>query len=449
MKWHEKFVAVEDRRWAEVCQQAHESADRVALFQGDAGRRLAVLPTGCVNTVVTSPPYWNVRDYELDGQLGPEELSGYVRRLVGIFDEVKRVLVPGGSAWLNLGDTYFNKTVTENGVPPKRGWKRSKQLSLVPFRVAIALEDAGWWVRNVVVWRKTNAMPSSVRDRLTNTWEPFFFLTNSERYYFNLDAIRVPHATDDAVERRRAEEGLNNGKARGKEGLRKWLSSPRHRVTIDGLQEVTRRPNAPDSIDLAAYLREALERKGKGIKWVAEQINQPFERTRHYFRTDRIGSRLPPPETWEVLSDLLDLDGTFDDAMAVEFDVNVFRNHPNGRNPGDVLDLPNARGSEAHFAMMPEELANWALRATLPPGGVVLDPFAGTGTTGAAALDAGGRFLGVDLDHELINYMAHRFGVAECPAKDNNRNIGSEKVPKPRTGVRSRPAAAVPIPVPK
>jgi DNA modification methylase len=219
VKWHEKFVAVEDRRWVEVCQQAHASADRVALFQGDAGRRLAVLPSSCVNTVVTSPPYWNVRDYELDGQLGSEEVNDYVRRLVGIFEEVKRVLVPGGSAWLNLGDTYFNKTVTENGLPPKRGWKRSKQLSLVPFRVVIALEDAGWWVRNVVVWRKTNAMPSSVRDRLTNTWEPYFFLTNSEHYYFNLDAIRVPHATDDTVERRRAEEGLNNGKARGKEGL--------------------------------------------------------------------------------------------------------------------------------------------------------------------------------------------------------------------------------------
>lgn len=444
MKWHEQFVVVENQHWTEVCQQAQVSTDRVALLLGDAESRLAALPAGCVNTVVTSPPYWNVRDYGLDGQIGSEELTDYVRRLVDIFEEVKRVLVPGGSAWLNLGDTYFNKAVTEDGLPPKKGWKRSKQLSLIPFRVAIAMEDAGWWVRNVVVWRKTNAMPSSVRDRLTNTWEPFFLLTNSDRYYFNLDAIRVPHATDDAVERRRAEEGLNNGKARGKEDLRKWLSSPRHRVTIDGLQEVTRRPNAPDPVELAAYLRDALERKGKNIKWVAEQIRQPFERTRHYFRTDRIGSRLPPHETWEVLSNLLDLDGAFDDAMAVETDVNVFRNHPNGRNPGDVIEFPNARGSEAHFAMMPEELARWALRATLPPGGVVLDPFAGTGTTGAAALDAGGRFLGVDLDPKLIHYMAHRFCAAEFPTK-GQKNARSKNAQQPRITLHSPPTTTIAI----
>ena len=412
MKWHEKFVAVDDSRWSEVERRARASSERVEILQGDAAKELSSLPSSCVNTVVTSPPYWNVRDYGLDGQIGSEPLEDYVRRLVRVFDEVKRVLVPGGSAWLNLGDTYFNQLITENGLPPKTGWKRCKQLSLVPFRVAIALEDAGWWVRNVVAWRKTNAMPSSVRDRLSNSWEPLFLLTNSERYYFNLDAIRVSHATSDAVERRRAEEGSNKGKAYGKDDLRKWLSSPRHRATIDGLQEVTRRPNAPDPVELAAYLRAALARKEKSIQWVAVQIKQPFERTRHYFRTDRIGSRLPPPENWEELSTLLDLDGTFDDAMAVETDVNIFRNHPNGRNPGDVIDLPNARGSEAHFAMMPEDLARWALRATLPSGGVALDPFAGTGTTGAAALELGGRFVGIDLDPELVIYMANRFGAA-------------------------------------
>ncbi|WP_295385349.1 site-specific DNA-methyltransferase [uncultured Thiodictyon sp.] len=409
MKWHEKFVAVDHSRWSEVERRACASSEQVAILHGNAVDQLSSLPSSCVNTVVTSPPYWNVRDYELDGQIGSEPLEDYVRRLVRVFDQVKRVLVPGGSAWLNLGDTYFNQLITENGLPPKTGWKRCKQLSLVPFRVAIALEDAGWWVRNVVAWRKTNAMPSSVRDRLSNTWEPLFLLTNCERYYFNLDAIRVSHATSDAVERRRAEDGSNKGKAYGKADLRKWLSSPRHRATIDGLQEVTRRPNAPDPVELAAYLRTALERKGESIKWVAAQIQQPFERTRHYFRTDRIGSRLPPPETWEELSTLLDLDGTFDDAMAVETDVNIFRNHPNGRNPGDVIDLPNARGSEVHFAMMPQELARWALRATLPSGGVALDPFAGTGTTGAAALELGGRFVGIDLDPELVIYMANRF----------------------------------------
>src|SRR5262249_35732506 len=161
-----------------------------------------------------------------------------------------------------------------------------------------ALQEDGWWLRNVTVWQKPNAMPSSVRDRLTNTWEPVFLLTRSERYFFDLDRIRVPHVTTDEVERRRAEKGRNNGKAKGQGDLRRWLNSPRHRATIDGLKTVRRRPNAPRATELAAYLRSHLERSGKSIRWVAEELDQPFERTRHYFRTDEIGARLPPEETW-------------------------------------------------------------------------------------------------------------------------------------------------------
>ena len=172
MKWHEQYTTVDDTTWKKVGRAATNASGRCALFQGDTCAVLAKLPSACVNTVVTSPPYWNVRDYGLEGQLGTGSLEDYVNYLVRAFDEIKRILVPGGAVWLNLGDTYFNTAVTENGVPPERGWKRAKQLALVPFRVAIALEDAGWWVRNVVVWRKTNAMPSSVRDRLTNCWEP-------------------------------------------------------------------------------------------------------------------------------------------------------------------------------------------------------------------------------------------------------------------------------------
>jgi DNA modification methylase len=383
-----------------------------ALFAKDASDALASLPTNCINTCLTSPPYWGARNYEHDAQLGLEaEVTDYVEQLVKVFREVWRVLADDGTVWLNIGDSYFHGAGTIDGKPPRTGWKRNKQLVLVPFRVALALEEDGWWLRNTVVWHKPNAMPSSVRDRLTNTWEPVFLLTKSERYFFDLDAVRVPHTTDDNAERLRAERGDAEGKAKGKRELRRWLNSPRHRATIEGLRDIERRPGAPRAVELAAYLRAALKERGLSIEWAADQLALPFERTRHYFRTDEIGSRLPPPETWERLKDLLELDTTYDEAMQVVVGDNVFRNHPKGRNPGDLLSAPVASSSEAHYAVMPRRLAEQALRATLPKGGICLDPFMGTGTTGDVTLDLGGRFLGIDVRTEYVEQFYKRRGA--------------------------------------
>lgn len=397
--------------WPSIRANAAHSSDDYAIYIGDALDTLASLPDNSINTVLTSPPYWAVRDYGHEDQLGLEsEVSDYVERLVKIFHEIYRVLANDGTAWVNIGDSYFNKTITVDGKPPRYGWKRSKQLSLVPFRVALALQEDGWWVRNTVAWNKPNAMPSSVRDRLTNAWEPVFLLAKCERYYFDLDRIRIPHVTDDSVERKRAERGDSLGKASGKEDLRRWLNSPRHRANIDGLRDIERRPNAPQAVELATYLRAALKESGKSIGWVAEQLNLPFERTRHYFRTDEIGSRLPPSEVWEQLKELLDLDTTYDEAMQVEIGDNVFRNHPLGRNPGDVRAIPVTPSKSDHYAVMPRRLAEFTLRATLPPGGSCLDPFMGTGTTGKVANKMGGRFIGIELNEEYIRQFV------ECPA---------------------------------
>lgn len=390
--------------WDRIAGRADHATDGFALFVGDAVERLGALPDECIHTSLTSPPYWSARDYSHPEQLGIEsEVDDYVERLVKVYREVWRVLRPDGTAWLNIGDSYFSGAGTVDGKPPRTGWKRNKQLALVPFRVALSLQDDGWWIRNVGIWHKPNAMPSSVRDRLTNTWEPVFLLAKAERYYFNLNALRVPHITDDTPERLRAERGNANGKAKGKVEMRRWLNSPRHRTTIEGLKEIERRPNAPRAVELAAYLRAALEAKGQSIHWIAQQIDQPFERTRHYFRTDEIGSRLPPASTWEQLKEVLDLDTTYDEAMTVEVGDNVFRNHPLGRNPGDMMSVTVGRGSQAHFATMPLGLAEQTLRGTLPPGGVCLDPFMGTGTTGRAALALGGRFVGIDVNATYLD----------------------------------------------
>lgn len=406
MSTPKKNQAAPDARWRAIAATAMIASSDYALFAGDVRTVLAALPAGSIDTCLTSPPYWSVRDYGHPDQIGLEaELGDYIREMVLVFREVRRLLTDGGTAWLNVGDCYYHGMGTVNGKPPPVGWKRNKQLCLAPFRLAIALQEDGWWVRNAVVWHKPNAMPASVRDRLANTWEPVFLLTKSERYYFNLDAIRVPHQTDDRHERVRAERGGANGKAKGNEELRRWLNSPRHRVTIDGLREVRRRPNAPDCTELAAYLRAAAERKGVDIYWVAAQLGFPYERTRHYFRTDRMGSRLPPEDVWERLKVLLDLGTEFDDAMAVEVGDNVFRNHPKGRNPGDLVSVTLTGASQDHFATMPMRLAEWALKSTLPAGGICLDPFMGTGTTGIAALRSGGRFVGVDVREDFLTHF--------------------------------------------
>lgn len=406
------------QKWKAIRSAATLSGTSYALMVGDARNCLRSLPNSSVHTCLTSPPYWGARDYDHPSQIGSEtDVIEYVSNVVRVFTHIKRVLADDGTVWLNVGDRYLNGASTENGLPPRTGWKRNKQLSLVPFRLALALQEEGWWVRNVVAWHKPNAMPSSVTDRLTSSWEPFFLLTKSEQYCFELDKIRVPHKTDDSIERRRAENGSANGKAKGQGGLRRWLNSPRHRATIDGLKEVKVRPGAPEAVELAAYLRAATNKKGVSIKDVAAILGQPFERVRHYFRTDKIGSRLPPEATWLRLKALLALDDTYDEAMTYLVKDNVFRNHPKGRNPGDVLSVALRGERDAHYAVMPLPLAEWALKATLPKGGVCLDPFMGLGTTGMAALRLGGKFVGIDVRKDYARKFRERITKSGIPER--------------------------------
>lgn len=164
--------------WATFANWGHIRGESFALRIGDAEAALLELPDGSVDTCLTSPPYWRARDYDEPEQIGLEEsLENYLTRIVRVFAQVRRILTPGGTAWLNVGDCYYNSS-DANERTRTEGWRRNKQLSLVPFRLAIALEDDGWLIRNPVIWHKPNAMPSSVRDRLTNTWEPFFLLAN-------------------------------------------------------------------------------------------------------------------------------------------------------------------------------------------------------------------------------------------------------------------------------
>ncbi len=155
------------------------------VLVGDAGSRLRHLPPASVDCVVTSPPYFALRNYGRRGQLGLEpNVEAWVGRLVVVADELARVLKPQGSLWLNLGDSYSRGQ--RYGAPVK-------SLVLAPERLLLALSGRGWLVRNKVVWAKPNPMPASVTDRLSCAWEPLYLLSRSRSYYFDLDVIRVPH----------------------------------------------------------------------------------------------------------------------------------------------------------------------------------------------------------------------------------------------------------------
>jgi site-specific DNA-methyltransferase (adenine-specific) len=157
------------------------------ILIGDVRKRLADLPAASIDTIITSPPYFKLRDYGHPDQLGLEvDVNGWVTNLISVCEELARVLKPTGSLWLNVGDGYSNHL--------NQGATK-KSLLLGPQRLAIALEAAGWIIRNQVIWAKSNPMPSSVRDRLSASHEVVLLCVRSPRYFFDLDPIRQPAIT--------------------------------------------------------------------------------------------------------------------------------------------------------------------------------------------------------------------------------------------------------------
>jgi site-specific DNA-methyltransferase (adenine-specific) len=158
---------------------------RNTVLVGDALDRLRELPDASVDCVMTSPPYFLLRNYQVIGQIGLEDqVDHWVAKLRIVAREVSRVLKPTGAFWLNLGDSYSRD---------QRFGAAPKSLLFAPERLALALVSDGWIIRNKVIWQKSNPMPASVRDRLTCSWEVIYFLVRSNDYHFDLDAIRVPH----------------------------------------------------------------------------------------------------------------------------------------------------------------------------------------------------------------------------------------------------------------
>lgn len=193
---------------SEPSGEGHGDFGSGRLFVGDAEAVLGNFPDDHFQCAITSPPYWGLRDYGVEGQIGAEPtVDEFVDRLVKVFSEVRRTLRPDGTFWLNIGDSFTSggrtwrqtdKKLAARGMsyrPETPEGLKPKDLIGVPWRLAFALQADGWYLRTDIVWRKPNGLPESVKDRPTRNHEMVFMLTKSERYLYNYEAVKQP--TDD------------------------------------------------------------------------------------------------------------------------------------------------------------------------------------------------------------------------------------------------------------
>lgn len=288
---------------------------------------LKKMPNEFIDCVITSPPYWQLRDYGYDGQWGLEPtFNMYLENLWSMMDEIHRVLKPSGTVWINLGDTYArgsrsksskdnqtlrtnkNSIIEPNSKPNYDGL--DKCLLLIPHRFAIGCIDRGWILRNDIIWAKRNGMPESVTDRFSKKHEYFFFMVKQEKYFFDLDSVRDKHKDSSLA---RIEYG--------------WKSEH-------------------DSI-------------GK-------------------IDTDKMGDRFC---------------------------------NPLGKNPGDVSDfwdIQTKPSSNEHYASYNDSLIRKPVLAGCPKGGIIYDPFMGTGSTAEVALRAQRKFIGSEMSDKYLKICNDR-----------------------------------------
>ncbi|MGO2943869.1 MAG: DNA-methyltransferase [Brevibacterium aurantiacum] len=202
---HPKFVVREHHLGTKYSDLAEPDGPS-GLVLGDSLAVLSNMPEKSVQTVVTSPPYWSLRDYGIDGQVGLNEtVYAYIDSLADLFDQVLRVLRDDGTLWLNIGDSYTsgnrgwrapdkkNRARAMSLRPPTPEGLKEKDLIGVPWRIAFALQERGWYLRSEVIWQKPNAQPESVRDRPTRAHEQVFLFSKSERYFYDVDAVKGPN----------------------------------------------------------------------------------------------------------------------------------------------------------------------------------------------------------------------------------------------------------------
>jgi len=340
----------------ELFESYRINGDMTPLFlHGDALALLKELPDQSIDVAMTSPPYWGKRQYAEDGIGLEKDYRDYIKDLCEVFCELKRALKDTGSFWLNLGDSY-----------------RAKQLLGIPWRVAFELMDNQSWVlRNEVIWNKVKGGPDNSRDKLGNVHEHIFhFVKKSKGYYYDSNAIRS----------KPAESKVINGAIVSATGV----SGVRYKRQIELSTELTPK----EKKNALSALNSILDDIRQGNLSDFRMIIRGQQRTTHS------DSKLVSGRAKEL----------------IDKGFYFLKYHPNGSKPRDVWDIlpEDTQKREKHYAAYPQNLCKIPLIATCPKGGVVLDPFAGTGTTMLVAKQLGIKSVGIELSDEYIKIAKER-----------------------------------------
>lgn len=370
--------------------------DNATFLQGDATEKLQELPAESIQTAITSPPYWGLRDYDAEGQLGLEPTPGeYVDNLVSVFEEVKRVLRPDGTFWLNLGDSYYNYRPGGSGMPeqtvassdqdlpkdcPRRDTKidglKEKDLVGMPWRVAFALQENGWYLRSDIIWNKPAPMPESVKDRPTSSHEHIFLLTKNKDYYYDHEAIKESTVTDET--RRMAIKDSFGSHTSGDDREAQNGNSYMRGTPTKNKRDVWEVSTKPSGFaHFAVYPLDLVEPCVKaGTSEAGQCINcgAPYERV-------------------------------------LEEDK-VKRNRKEKFTESKFQNAKGLRGCSSDHLGTTSETVGWEQTCdcetdeTEPQ--TVLDPFNGAATTGIAALKHGRKYVGVEINEDYIELSKER-----------------------------------------
>jgi len=370
------------------------------IVQSDVMEYLKSLPDGAVNCIVTSPPYYGLRDYQVAGQLGLEPtLAEYIDKLTGVFREARRVLREDGTLWLNMGDSYASVWASGRrsviGAPSRTNrfiampeGLKEKDLCGQPWRLAFALQDDGWWLRSDIIWHKRNPMPESVTDRPTKSHEYVFLMTKAANYWYDAEAIREP----------------------AEYGRRDW--SDIESVLASATKGNDRRPQ--HGIRTKASVTGSNSSAGRNKRTVWTVATHSF--------ADAHFATFPPK-----LIEPMVLAGCPPKVCAkcgmpwervVEYHRNGKDWNRNNRNGGDRLAIGQSASDSMSESYLPPTTLGW--RATCEcngdtVAGIVLDPFMGSGTTALVATQLGRRWLGCELSADYVAMANKRLAKQTIP----------------------------------
>ena len=400
---------------------------------------LRKMPNEFLDCVITSPPYWQLRDYGYDGQWGLEPtFQLYLEHLWEMMDEIYRVLKPTGTCWINLGDTYArggrnkdatndtlrntNKNIEPNSKPDYNGL--NKCLMLIPHRFAIGCIDRGWIMRNDIIWAKRNGMPESCTDRFSKKHEFFFFMVKSEKYHFDLDSIRDSIKTVSIERYKYKFTGQEGGNSNNFKGTRSLIPQSKYQ-TIDiekehrqgmhqnrGENVIEKRPSLPTQKEFVKFLRERIK-----INVLIDSVDIPKTTIEHWYRNDEKGFAFPSIEHWDIIKDYLDAwDDEFESmdfkmTQVVYESDDINKNAERGKNPGtisDFWDIPTKPSANEHYASYNDDLIRKPILAGCPEGGLIYDPFMGTGSTAQAAIRSKRNFIGSEMSEKYMKICNKR-----------------------------------------